>query len=64
MPHFMILSILYINLLNLSWTKNCLFLRNMEPLILEHINFFEFAASDLSLNCLLRPVSSIGRHYG
>ena len=32
MPHFMIVLILYINLLNLSWIKKCLFLRNMEPL--------------------------------
>ena len=31
MPHFMIVLILYINLLNLSWIKKkCLFLRNME----------------------------------
>ena len=32
MPHFMIMFILYINLLNLSWIKKCLFLRNMEHL--------------------------------
>ena len=32
MPHFMTILILYINLLNLSWIKKCLFLRNMEPL--------------------------------
>ena len=32
-PHFMILLILYIILLNLSWIKKCLFWRNMEPLI-------------------------------
>ena len=31
MPHFMIVLILYINLLNLSWIKTSLFLRNMEP---------------------------------
>ena len=28
----MIISIQYINSLNLSWIKKCLFLRNMEPL--------------------------------
>ena len=32
MPHFMIVSIPYINLLNLSWIIKCLFLRNMESL--------------------------------
>ena len=32
MPHFMIVLILYINLLNLSWMIKCLFLRNREPL--------------------------------
>ena len=32
MPHFMIIFIPYINLLNLSWIKKCLFLKNMEPL--------------------------------
>ena len=34
MPHFIIVLILYmyINSLNLSWIKKCLFLRNMEPL--------------------------------
>ena len=32
MPHFMIVLIPYINLLNLSWIMKCLFLRNMEPL--------------------------------
>ena len=31
MPHFMIVLIPYINLLNLSWIIKCLFLRNMEP---------------------------------
>ena len=31
-PHFMIVSIPYINLLNFSWIIKCLFLRNMEPL--------------------------------
>ena len=30
-PHFMIVLTAYINLLNLSWIKKCLFLRNMEP---------------------------------
>ena len=36
MPHFMIVFIPDINLLNLSWIKKkkCLFLRNMEPLSL------------------------------
>ena len=34
MPHFMMVLILFINLLNLPWIKECLFLRNMEPLIL------------------------------
>ena len=33
MSHFMIVIMPYINLLNLSWIKKCLFLRNMEPLI-------------------------------
>ena len=32
MPHFIIVLILYINLLNLSSIKKCLFLSNMEPL--------------------------------
>ena len=33
MPHFMIVLIVNINLLNLSWIKKkCLYLRNMEPL--------------------------------
>ena len=32
MPHFMIVLILYVNLLNLSWIKECLCLRNMEHL--------------------------------
>ena len=32
MSHFMIVLILYINLLSLGWLKKCLFLRNMEPL--------------------------------
>ena len=31
MPHFIIVLIKYINLLNLSWIMKCLFLRNMEP---------------------------------
>ena len=31
MTHFIILLILYIDLLNLSWIKKCLFLRTMEP---------------------------------
>ena len=31
-PQFVIGLILYINLLNLSWIKKCLFLRNMKPL--------------------------------
>ena len=33
-PPFMIVWIPYINLLNLSWIIKCLFLRNMEPLII------------------------------
>ena len=33
MPHFMIVLIPYINLLNLSWIIKCLFFRNVEPLI-------------------------------
>ena len=32
MPHFMIVSIPYINLLKLSWIKNVYFFRSMEPL--------------------------------
>ena len=32
MPHFMIVLIPYINLLNLSWITNVYVLRNMEPL--------------------------------
>ena len=32
MPHFMIVLIPCINLLNLSWTIKCLFLRDMVPL--------------------------------
>ena len=32
MSIFMTILILYINLLNLSWIRKCLFLRNMEPL--------------------------------
>ena len=32
MPHFMIILIPYINLLNLSWIMKCPFLRNTEPL--------------------------------
>ena len=34
MPHFMIVLILYtrINILNFSWIKKCLSLRNREPL--------------------------------
>ena len=32
MPHFVIVLIPYINLLNLPWIIKCLFLRNMEPL--------------------------------
>ena len=36
MPHFMIVLIPYINILNLSWIKNVLFLRNMEPLMKTH----------------------------
>ena len=32
MPHFMIVLIFYVNLLNLSLIKKCLFLRNMKPL--------------------------------
>ena len=31
MPHFVIVLIPYINLLNFSWIKKRLFLRNMEP---------------------------------
>ena len=33
MPHFMLVSLLHINLLNLSWIIKCLFLSNMEPLM-------------------------------
>ena len=36
MPHFMIVLIPYINLLNLSWVIKCLFLRNIEPLLFCH----------------------------
>ena len=32
MPHFMIVLIPYINLLNLFWIIKCIFSRNMEPL--------------------------------
>ena len=32
MPHFMIVLIPFINFLNLSWIKKCLFLRNIVPL--------------------------------
>ena len=32
MPHFMIVLMPYVNLLNLSWIIKCPFLRNMEPL--------------------------------
>ena len=32
MPHFMIILIPYINLLNLSWIMKCLFWSDMEPL--------------------------------
>ena len=39
MPHFMIVSILYINLLNLSWIKNVYILRNIEPLISISLQF-------------------------
>ena len=47
MPHFMIVLIPYINLLNLSWIINCLFLRNMEPLK---------ATADGNSVCLSQPV--------
>ena len=43
MPHFMIVVIPDINLLNLSWIKNCLFFRNMEPLIRVYSKRKEFA---------------------
>ena len=41
MPHFMIVLIPYINLLNLSWIIKCLFLSNMEPLKIS--KFFSFS---------------------
>ena len=37
MPHFMIILIPYINLLNFSWMKNAYFFRNMEPLRVEWV---------------------------
>ena len=39
-PHFMIVVIPYINLINLSWIIKCLFLRNMEPLMILMRYFF------------------------
>ena len=47
MPHFMIVLIPYINLLNFSWIIKCLFLRNMEPLSLRKIGFFRGDTSRL-----------------
>ena len=38
MPHSMIVLIPYINLLTLSWTIKCLFLRDMEPLMKSEFN--------------------------
>ena len=35
MPYFMTVLLLYINLLNLSRITKCLFLRNMEPVMLK-----------------------------
>ena len=42
MPHFMIVVIPCNNLLNLSWTIKCLFLRDMEPLKSNAYCFFFF----------------------
>ena len=52
MPHFMIILILYINLLNLFSIKKCLFLTIMEPLtraIFED-NFCYFGTKQLVLD--------------
>ena len=56
MPHFMIVSIPYINLLNISWTIKCLLLRNMEPLKL----LKEFAIYSLFLVLLLLKGTAYG----
>ena len=51
MPQFVLVLIPYINLLNVSWIKkNCLFLRNMEPLIVSSyfLTFYLILEYDLS----------------
>ena len=58
MPAFYDCINLYINLLNLSWTIKCLFLRNMEPLIMlclcnYCLNFFVVCSSELCLFILI-----------
>ena len=46
MPHFMIVLIPYINLLNLFLINNCLLLKNMEPL--KEMSVFEMYISALN----------------
>ena len=65
MPHFIIVLILYINLLNLSWIKNVYFFRNMVPL--RHMRTAKVrsdcasAQSDQDLHCPL--TESLGTKY-
>ena len=46
MSHFMLVLIPCINLLNLSWTIKCLFLRDMEPL--RYINKIFYVSVNIS----------------
>ena len=61
MPHFMIVLIPYINLLNLFLRIKCLFLRNMEPLIFGiEILFSDFIQVCLFVLRFYSPINPVG----
>ena len=68
MPHFIILLILYINLLNLSWVIKYLFLRNMES-VAQNISKYDkknnanVVTGDETLVYYFEPVRNVSIKY-
>ena len=56
MPHFMIVLIPCINLLNLSWTIKCLFSRDMEPLKIKQFSNSNFIKNVMHLTSKTKPL--------
>ena len=63
MPHFMIVLIPHIHLLNLFWIIKCLFLRNMEPLTSLFEDIFSTVLLLIQAGCIIQTIITISSLY-